>query len=194
MTSKIVNFIRSQSRKHRIFSEVWKDMLADTMKLYILRRSGYREEKFQSGCFNCGKSCGISLPSKDTQCVLILKATFFWLFLDLNFLLWIVQPFTYERIWRGLYACDNNNAGNDRTRHVTHNSMKIGLPAHEVSLFNTRRAKKKESIAAAESCPPVVKNEVLYSVSRAFFTRRSTSLMSFFFSFNFDKNTKFLQK
>jgi len=59
--------------------------------------------------------------------------------------------------------------------------MKVGLPAHEVSLFNTRRVKKKESIAAAECCPPVVKNEVLYSVSRAFFTRGSTSLMSFFF-------------
>jgi len=61
-----------------MFSEVCKDMLADTMKLYILRRSGYQEEKFQSGCFNCGKSCGISLLSMDTQCVLIWKATFFF--------------------------------------------------------------------------------------------------------------------
>jgi len=60
-----------------MFSEVCKDMLADTMKLHILRRSGYQEEKFQSGCFNCGKSYGISLPRKDTECVLILKATFF---------------------------------------------------------------------------------------------------------------------
>jgi len=60
-----------------MFSKVCKDMLADTMKVYILRRSGYREEKFQSWCFNCGKSCEISLPSKDTECVLILKATFF---------------------------------------------------------------------------------------------------------------------
>jgi len=119
MTTKIVNFIRSQLRKHRMFSKVCKDMLADTMKVYILRRSGYREEKFQSWCFNCGKSCEISLPSKDTECVLILKATYFWLYLDLNFLLWIVQPFTDEGIWRGQYTRGNNSAENDRTRHVT---------------------------------------------------------------------------
>ena len=72
--------------------------------------------------------------------------------------------------------------------------MKVDLPAHEVSLFNTQ-VNKKENIpfTVIEYYPPDVKNEVLNSVWRASLIGGSTSLMSLFFSFNFDENRKFLQ-
>jgi len=43
---KIEKFILSHSKKHRTFSEVCKDMIADTMWLYfMLRHAGYPEDK-----------------------------------------------------------------------------------------------------------------------------------------------------
>jgi len=87
----------SHSKKHRTFSEVCKDMIADTVRLHFrLKHVGYSEEKCQSVCFNCGESWGFSLLNKGTQYPLIFKAIFGYL--NLNSLSWIVQPFTYEEI------------------------------------------------------------------------------------------------
>jgi len=75
MMLKNEKFILSHSKEHRTSSEVCKDMIADTMRLYfMLRHAGYPEKKCYSMPFNCGKSCGFSLLNKDTQYPLIFMA------------------------------------------------------------------------------------------------------------------------
>jgi len=74
-------------------------MITDTMRLYfMLRHAGYPEEKCWSVCFNYGKICGFSLLNKDTQYLLIFHGNF-WLYLNLNSLSWIMQPFSSEEIY-----------------------------------------------------------------------------------------------
>jgi len=49
---KIVNFIRSHSKKHRMFSELCKGMEVDAMGLlYNAEYASSTEEKFYGGCF-----------------------------------------------------------------------------------------------------------------------------------------------
>jgi len=59
-------------------------------------------------CFNCGKSCGLAgFPCSTIGHPLSSKfEDNFWLYLNLNSLLWIVQPFTDEEYELGyIYAC-----------------------------------------------------------------------------------------
>ena len=62
----------------------------------MLRHVGYPEEKCENVCFNCGKSCGFSLLTRIHNTINFRSN--FWLYVNLNSVSWIVQPFTYEEI------------------------------------------------------------------------------------------------
>jgi len=86
MMSKIVKFILSHSKKHRTFTEVCKDVIADTMRLcFMLRHAGYPEEKY-SACVStvarvAGFPCSTRIPISTNlrQFLALFQSEFFFM-------------------------------------------------------------------------------------------------------------------
>ena len=147
-----------------MFSEVCKAMIAHIMRLcFMLKRACYAEEKCQNVCCNCGKSCGVLLAQQGYPISINFQGNL-WLYLNLNSLSWIVQPFAYEfrmQLQRHRKRQD--------TARVTLKLMKVIFPAHEVC--TTPSMKKTETTSFTFCCrqisppakfhPPVVKSVVL---------------------------------
>ena len=171
-------------------------MIADAMRLYfMLRHAGYPEEKCWSDCFNCGKSCVFSLLNENTQYALYFKAIFDFVWI------WILChgscSHLHEEIDLGFshVAATTQKTAGHNTRNTAINESQS---SRSWSLYNTQCELKKSShllwlIVPTEFHPPVVKNMV-FTVSRAFFIRGSTSLIEFVFVILFRQEQKILAR
>ena len=120
----------------------------------------------------------------------------FWLYLNVNSLSWIVQPFTFEEIDLGFshVAATTQKTAGHGTRNTKINesqsSCSIKFVQHPVWITTGNHliycdCSRWISSASWEKCG-------FNTVSRAFFIRRSKSLNEFVFSFYFDKSRKSL--
>jgi len=87
----------------------------------------------------------------------------FWLYLNLNSLSRIVQPFTYEEIDWGFSCVVATRRKRQDTTHVKLKLMKVDFPAHEVCTIPNMDKKRTSFavIAPAKFHSPVVKNVIL---------------------------------
>jgi len=101
------------------------------MRLYfMLRRAGYPEEVLER-VFQLWQELRVFLAQQGYPISINFQGNF-WLCLNLNSVSWIVQPFSYEEIRHGLFACSCNNAENGRTRHQGRNEGQGGaIPGAE---------------------------------------------------------------
>jgi len=84
-----------------------------------------------------------------------------WLYLNLNSLSWIVQPFAYEEIDMGFAHLA---ATTQKTAQITQKLKKVNLPAHEVCTTPTINKTRNNLIycdCSAGIHPPAVKNVII---------------------------------